>query len=53
MLKKMTRQELIEWRDRVADHMRKAVAEVNMTEYDKLNILYQKIDKRINKKSKD
>ena len=46
-MKKLTKKELIEWRDKVANDMRKAVSEVNMSEYDRLNTLWQKLDKKI------
>ena len=46
-MKKLTRQELIEWRDKVADDMRKAVSETKMDRYDELNTLWQKLDRKI------
>ena len=51
-MKKLTRQELIEWRDKVAGDIRKAVSETKMDRYDELNTLYQKLDKRIRKGKK-
>ena len=46
-MKKLTKKELIAWRDKAANDMRKAVSEVNMSEYDRLNTLWQKLDKKI------
>lgn len=51
-MKKMTKQELIEWRDKVANDMRKAVSEVDMDRYDEFNTLWQKLDKKIRGKKK-
>ncbi len=48
-MKKLTKQEMIEWRNKVATDMRKAVSEVEMDKYDELNTLYQKLDKKIRK----
>ena len=44
---KLTKKELIEWRDKVAGDMKKAISNVEMSEYDRLNTLYQKLDKKI------